>query len=219
MSFRVLSTKLLSPAQQQLMLNASIAFVHANFIETSPLDFTSEPYIENAIFTSKNALKAIENKHIKIKNVFCVGLKTSELAKAKNINVLVIANTADKLADIILKKHSNKEFTFFCGESRLGKLPDKLRKNAIKLQEIVVYATKKTPKLFAGSYDGVLFFSPSAVESYMQLNSLEKSIAFCIGETTAKEASKYTDQLIKANSPSVENVLVQVIKYVKQQVN
>lgn len=219
MSFRILSTKLLTATQQQLLLNANIAFVHANFIETKPLEFTSDAIIENAIFTSKNALKAIQNKPVQIKNVFCVGIKTKAFAEANNLNVIEQANNAEELADIIVKNYTESAFTFFCGTKRHPSLPNKLKENGILLKEIIVYTTKLAPKKFSGDYDGILFFSPSAIESFVQLNTLDNSTAFCIGQTTAKEAIKHTEKIITATKPSVENVLVQVIKYAKEQIN
>ncbi len=219
MSFRILSTKLLTASQQQLLLNANIAFVHANFIETKPLEFTSEAQIENAIFTSKNALKAIQNKPIEIKNVFCVGNKTKAFAEVNKLNVIEKAHNAEELADIIIKNYAENAFTFFCGTKRHPSLPNKLQKNGISLKEIIVYTTNLVPKKFSGDYDGILFFSPSAVESFIQINTLDNTIAFCIGQTTAKEAKKHTEQIITATKPSVENVLVQVIKYAKEQIN
>lgn len=215
MSFRILSTKLLNVSQQHLLLNADIAFVHANFIETVPVDFKTENHIENAIFTSKNAFKAVENRNIQIKNVFCIGTKTAASAKNKNINVVATANNASELAELILKNYAVKKFVFFCGESRLAILPDKLKENGIALNEVVVYSTKMIPKRFTGHYDGVLFYSPSGVESFLKLNSLNGTVAFCIGKTTAGAAEKYADEIITATVPSVENVLVQVIKYAR----
>ena len=53
---------------------------------------------------------------------------------------------------------------------------------------------------------GVLFYSPSTVESYMQENSADK-IAFCIGESTASEARKHFKNVKVANMPSAESLL------------
>ena len=58
-----------------------------------------------------------------------------------------------------------------------------------------------------------MFFSPSGVKSFSIKNKINNAIAFCIGETTANEAKKITQNIIIANKASIENVLVQVIKY------
>ncbi|XLS29402.1 uroporphyrinogen-III synthase [Flavobacteriaceae bacterium M23B6Z8] len=219
MSFRVLSTKLLSPSQQQLLLNANIAFVHASFIRIERLPFDCEAVVENAIFTSKNALLAVVEKSVEVQNAFCVGPKTRNLAETKGYTVLESARDAESLAKVLIEKYAHKTFVFFSGAKRRDILPEILRSHEVSFREVTVYNTVLTPKTFSGSYDGILFFSPSAVESYVKYNSLHVTPCFCIGETTAIAAKKYNDQVIVANTPSVENVLIQVIKYSKENTN
>ena len=59
---------------------------------------------------------------------------------------------------------------------------------------------------------GILFYSPSTVESYIQKNSTDK-VAFCIGETTAREARKHFDKVEVAKVPTVESVIELVNSY------
>jgi uroporphyrinogen-III synthase len=51
-----------------------------------------------------------------------------------------------------------------------------------------------------------MFYSPSTVQSYLQENDADK-IAFCIGETTAKEAKKRFKDVRVAKVPTVESVI------------
>ena len=51
-----------------------------------------------------------------------------------------------------------------------------------------------------------MFFSPSTVSSFIQENTI-RPMAFCIGETTAKEARKYFKDVKTAQFPSVESVI------------
>ena len=51
-----------------------------------------------------------------------------------------------------------------------------------------------------------MFYSPSTVQSYRQENNAEP-IAFCIGETTAKEAKKHFKDVRIAKVPTVESVI------------
>lgn len=215
MSFRVLSTKILNAAQQQLLLNADVSFVHANFIQIKAIQFSSPLIVENAIFTSINALKIVLNHKITIQNCFCVGAKTKAFAASQNIQVIAFADDAQRLSNILTNEFAEKSFIFFCGAKRKDILPDRLKAKNISLKEIVIYDTYLVPKKMDSTYDGVLFFSPSAVESYVQLNSLSNTIAFCIGNTTAASAQKHTHKIITANNPSIENVLAQVIKHSK----
>ena len=69
-----------------------------------------------------------------------------------------------------------------------------------------------SPDTLSDEISGVLFYSPSGIESYLQENNTKK-VAFCIGETTAEEARKHFDTVEVANMPSVESVLELVNTY------
>lgn len=209
----ILSTKILSIAQKELLLNANIGFVEYSAIEIELLDIDLHPKIKNVIFTSKNAIKAIQNSKLTIENCFCVGEKTKKLLEANKYNVVEVAQNATELAKIIVKKYTKEHFLFLCGNHRRDELPLILKENGIQLKEKIVYKTNKNIKGFNRLFDGIFFFSPSGVESYCATNDLRSSIAFCIGNTTASEAKKYTSNIIIANKPTVENVIVQAVKY------
>ncbi|QLE01242.1 uroporphyrinogen-III synthase [Galbibacter sp. BG1] len=211
----ILSTKKLTPDQKKLLQTADINCIDENFIEIKPITFESSVEIENAIFTSKNAVKSILDHNITIKNCFCVGDKTEALLKENGFSVVEKAYQAKALAERIVENHSDKDFTLFCGNIRREELPKLLGKNQIKLEEIEVYKTKLTSKNMIRTFDGVLFFSPSAVESYAQRNLFEDTTVFCLGKTTEAAARKHTNNIITANRTTVENVLVQVIKHFK----
>ncbi|MBT8318657.1 MAG: uroporphyrinogen-III synthase, partial [Gramella sp.] len=144
----------------------------------------------------------------------CVGDKTAAYATEIGLQVIEKVENAEALASKILKDHSKKEFYFFSGNKRRDELPALLEKNNIKLKELRVYNTNLNLKEFKSEFDGIMFFSPSGVESYTSKNLL-KTTAFCIGETTASEAKKYTDNIIVAAKPSVENVIAKVVSNLK----
>ena len=75
---------------------------------------------------------------------------------------------------------------------------------------MVSYLTLMTPDKLKSSYDGLLFFSPSGIESYLQKNKPGTEVAFCIGGTTAGAARKAFQRVVEAKSPSVEAVLQSV---------
>ena len=123
-----------------------------------------------------------------------------------------MAENASELAETLVKKHQNESFLFLCGNKRRAELPDTLIKNNVQYKELEVYRTNLNPKGFQRDFDGILFFSPSGIRSYLLENNIANSTLFCIGETTAKEAKKHTEHIIIANKPTVENVLVHAIK-------
>lgn len=208
----VLTTKQLTKSQESLLFNAGIAWVSYNAIQ---IEFNKNlelpPTIENAIITSKNAWLAVKEK-TKIEKAFVVGSKTEKIIKKANIDIVEKANNAKELANQIIKNHAEKSFIFPCGNKRRNELPKMLQQHQVELEEIEVYQMKLNPKKFEQEFDGILFFSPSAVQSFFQLNKSKNEIAFCIGKTTANEAKKYTSALKIANQPTVENVIVQVVK-------
>ncbi|GAA4110345.1 uroporphyrinogen-III synthase [Aquimarina addita] len=219
----VLSTKKLSTAQQELLLNAGIGLVEYNAldIELVPIDLSEN--IKNGIFTSKNAVRAMLNLNIayssddfKIQNTFCVGEKTKLFLETNGQKVLETAETAADLAKIISKKYKNEQFSFFCGNLRRDELPLILKNNSVRLKEYIVYRTHLNSKIFNRIFDGILFFSPSGVQSYVRTNRIGDSVVFCIGNTTASEAKKYTQTVCVANKATIENVIVQVVKYFKK---
>lgn len=209
----VLSTKILEPHQKQLLLNADISLVEYNAIKIEFIDFNpGKKRIKNAIITSKNAAKAIIRKNLIIENCFCVGEKTASFLKKYKYTISEIADYGIALAAIITKKYPDEKFSFFCGDKRREELPYILKENSIDLEEIQVYKTLLNPKEFQQEFDGVMFFSPSGVKSFFSKNEIKNSTAFCIGTTTASEAKKFTDTIIIATKPSMENVIVQVVK-------
>jgi len=97
----------------------------------------------------------------------------------------------------------------------MDEIPKTLQQENINFQEIEVYKTSLNPQGFSQEFDGILFFSPSAVQSFTAKNKLTGITAYCIGNTTALEAQKHTNNIIIATKPTIENVIVQVVKYSK----
>ncbi len=209
----VLSTKKLSLPQKGLLLNSGMGFTEYNAITIAFIKQNSTAHIANAIFTSKNAVKAILDSEISVSNCFCVGENTKKLLQKNDLKVIEVAQNATNLAKTIVKKYKNEDFSFFCGNLRRNELPELLKQNNINFNEHIVYNTHLNTKKFSRFFDGVLFFSPSGVQSYVSENTLDQSVAFCIGNTTASEAKKYCKTIVIANKPTVENVIVQVVKY------
>lgn len=215
----ILSTKKLALHQKELLLNSGMALVTYDAIKIKPIDFDLETNrIENAIFTSKNAIKAIENRKLNIQHCFCVGEKTAAAARKLGFHILEIADNAKELSEEIIRKYHNKEFQFFSGDMRRDELPEILKKNDIKFKEITVYSTALNFKTFESQFDGIMFFSPSGVQSFTGNNKLDTK-AFCIGETTAAEARKHTSEVIIASKPSIENVIAKVVSEYKKTKN
>lgn len=214
----ILSTKKLSENNKQKLLDHSISLVEENFIETKNKEFKLVNINENLIFTSQNAvLSLLQNPNwesLKSKAVFCVGLKTKELLTEKGFNVVAFTGYAADLGEIISLIYSKESYTFFTGNLRRDILPNTLHENEITFNEIEVYETNLTSKKITSKNDGILFFSPSAVESYLKLNDIKDEVCFCIGESTSEALeAKNIQKIIIAEKPTVENVINEVIEH------
>ena len=186
----IVSTKKLLPLQKQLLSDAGISVLEEDFIETKIKNFELSKVHENLIFTSQNAVQSIlqhsKCDELKGKSVFCVGMKTKELLTENGFDVVAYTGYASDLAEIISLIYSSESFTFFSGNLRRDVIPNTLKENGITFNEIEVYETNITSKKMTSKQDGILFFSPSGVESYFKLNSIKDETCFCIGETTAE---------------------------------
>lgn len=209
----ILSTKKLSTSQRERLLNAKLSVVHVDFIATETLPFqTPQQPIENAIFTSQSGVNAVFNKGIEIKSSFCVGKHTEKLLIENKASVNYTGANAEELGNYLVTNKTDNTYYYFCAQERLDTLPNILTQNNINWHEIPVYKTIKTPKKYDQQFDGVLFFSPSGVESFFNTNPIPVH-SFCIGNTTAKALHKYTQNYTVASKPSVVNVLIKAIKH------
>ena len=217
---RVLSTKKLQPNQKQYLLNAGLSVVEADFIGIAYKPFQVNTITQNVIFTSQNAFKSfLLNDAIEVfkdSNIFCVGSKTKQLIESNGYKVFASAEYAENLARIIIAGHFAENFTFFSGSMRTDTLPDALAKANVNYFEVEVYETVLTSNKISAQLDGILFYSPSGIESYLKENTITNQTCFCIGTTTAAALSGVTHSIVLANKPSIENVIVQCINYYKQ---
>lgn len=216
----LLSTKLLSIEQKTILNIAGLQFQEYEAIKVHFKEFQLDDNFDHYIFTSQNAVKSFLNqeshylKNKKLtKSCFCVGEKTKLLLEENGQKVIKMTQNASELGHFISKNHKNDSFLFFCGNRRLNDLPEILVKHKLHFKELEVYQTELNPQQFSESFDGILFFSPSGVQSYTLANDLGSSTAFCIGETTAKEAALHTESIVVADSATIESLLKKVIFY------
>jgi len=223
LSTRPIDAPLINEAKHQ---NIEIDIL--SFIETVPIrSIEVQQEIENAllkssavVFTSMNAVEAVANEldgHQPDWRIYSIGNTTRQLVK-KYFGEEAIAGSAEsaaELAELIVEEDNSDDIFFFCGEQRRDELPDILRSNDIDVNEIVVYQTIQVKHKIEKTYHGILFFSPSAVQSFFSNNKIsDKTILFAIGNTTATEIKKYTNnKIITGDEPSKENLVMEMIRY------
>ncbi|MBO6585619.1 MAG: uroporphyrinogen-III synthase [Gracilimonas sp.] len=146
------------------------------------------------IFTSKKAVKAIKPafKDLEVPDhIFAVGSKTAGMLEELNLEVTIpdeynVVALAKKMKELELKN-----VTHFCGNLKAGDL-NKLLGEDVNLTSVEVYRTKLAPHtLNISNYDGIVFMSPSAVESFSERNEINGTAkVFCIGPTTEAAATE-----------------------------
>lgn len=222
----ILSTRPLDDSLIEQAKQSGIEVDVLSFIETEPIQSTEvQQEIANAllqssavVFTSMNAVEAVADELHGQKpdwKIYSIGNTTKRLVKKYfgEGSILGTANSAAELAEMIAVEGKNDEVIFFCGDQRRDELPDILRSNDINVNEIIVYETTAVPHQIEKQYHGILFFSPSAVESFFANNKIgDKTILFAIGNTTANEIKKYSNnKIIIGDEPGKENLVTKMI--------
>ena len=208
----IYSSKTLSVGQKDLFADY-INVDSSDFVKTTPNRINPtllKSSHEHVIITSKNCVNAILNNcpadELKFKTIYCVGRRTKKLIEQKIGPVSISAKNAKTLAGKLVEALEGQEVSYFCSDIRMDDLPYILSKHNIKVNEIIAYSTKlEAPKL-TESIEGVLFYSPSTIESFLKNNS-PTCTAYCIGESTAKEAAKHFEDVRVAKIPTVESVI------------
>lgn len=182
-----------------------------------PADITAQSINKHIVLTSISGVKAFlqiaKQLPLNVADyvVYCISRGTNEYAVASGLNIKSTAPNASALADEILKDAEVKAVTHVSSNLRRDELSDKLNNAGVAVQDVIAYRTEFTPVVLEASYDAIIFFSPSAVDSFLTLNPLKTVPCFCIGKTTADHArQKGYQQTYFADAPS-ENILLQTI--------
>ena len=220
---RPLEDSLVKEAKQK-----GIAIDMLSFIETEPIqNINVQQEVEQAllqsatiVFTSMNAVDAVVNykeEHQPDWRIYCIGTTTNKLVKNYfgEETIAGTANSAAELAELIAADRYDEEVIFFCGDQRRDELPDILRNNDIEVNEIVVYQTIAVPHRVEKKYNGILFFSPSAADSFFSNNKVVgQTVLFAIGNTTATVIKKYSNnKIIISDEPGKENLVGKMMEY------
>jgi len=224
----ILSTR---PLPAYLIDEAAAQGIHVSvqsFIDTEPIQSVEvQQEIEQAllqsatiVFTSMSAVEAVAEQMDDEQPdwmIYCIGNTTQQLAKKYfgETSIAGTANDAASLALLIAEEADTDSVIFFCGDQRRDELPDILRNNDIDVDEIMVYQTIATPKVLKQNYNGILFFSPSAVQSFFSANKIDKDTTlFAIGNTTKASIKKYSNNnVLISDAPGKENLLEKAIHY------
>ena len=171
-----------------------------------------------AVFTSVNAVSPVKDicNTDPVWDIYCIGGATKKAIESAFPRSTIVATAASgsNLADEAIENKPSS-VVFFCGNIRRDELPNKLKEVNIPVEELVVYSNTPVHRKLERDYDGILFLSPSAVESYFSSNTpANDTVLFAIGNTTADAIKKYGERpLIICASPSKEDLVRTAIDY------
>jgi uroporphyrinogen-III synthase len=147
------------------------------------------------ILTSINGVKwlkkGLEGNGMKLPSgltALCVGKKTATRAaeQLKAVPFFITENSIELLNVIKKNFETGIRFIYPCAKARMDLLPEGMKAEGYELREFAVYETIATPVRIPEAFNVILFFSPSAVESFFSMNSWpEGALGLCVGETTA----------------------------------
>ncbi len=223
LSTRPLDADRIKAAGKQGVQIEELSFIETEAIQSIEVQQEIELALQESatiVFTSMNAVEAVAEYMTDEQPdwaIYCMGNSTQELVKkyfGEHSIVGTGANAAE-LAEQIVEDAANDMVIFFCGDQRRDELPDILQNNDIEVQEIEVYHTIPVTHKISKQYHGILFFSPSAVDSFFRNNLLPATtILFAIGNTTAAAIKKYCgNTVITGKEPGKDFLLTRALDY------
>ena len=227
---RLLSTRPVGAELREQAASSNILLEEKSFIYTEPIvDEKLKRQIQDlatqkitALFTSMNAVETVGKvAPTKLWRIGSIGHATKKLV-VKYFGEQSIVATGDDAKDLgenLISSASIEKVYFFCGNNRRDDLPLLLKSNGVAVHELVVYKTIEKAEKIHDVYDGILFFSPSAVSSFFENNTLsQKTTLFAIGNTTARALKPFTsNDVVIADKPGKKNLVNQAINYFTQQ--
>ena len=176
------------------------------------------------VFTSMNAVESVItmlDQQVPEWNIYCMGNTTAQIIREYfgEQSIAGTGNNAADLADAIIEAGETDEVVFFCGDHRRDELPGKLVEAGMDINEVVVYRTIPLHKKIEQEYHAILFFSPSAVDSYFTLNKpADETVLFAIGHTTAAAIKQYSNnKIITATIPGKDELVRKAINHFSEQ--
>ena len=208
----IYSTKTLTTSQR-LLFNESVVAESSDFIKISlnriKPQIIRNP-INNVIITNKHSVEALLHNfsavELQFKNIYCVGRTTKRLIEKRIGNIKHVEKNLKNLAEHLVEYIEGTEVTCFCGDNEIETFTNILEENNITVNVVEVYQTKYDAEKVNDTVEGILFFTPLAIKSYLKENDRDK-IAFCNGEKTAQEAKKRFEDVRIAKLPTVESVI------------
>jgi len=219
----IVSTRRLTQGGLARIEDSGLRLIQHDFIQKVidiPNTITGEDIHNHIVLTSKSGVKAflkiIDQLHLNKANytVSCIGHATKDYVHAAGLNMFATAPNASSLAEEICNDKAIRKVTHICSNLRRNELSEKLTLAEVSVHDVVAYRTLFSPVRMDQSYEALLFFSPSGVDSFLSANTLLQLPCFCIGQTTADHAKqKGYSQTFIPDVPAEETLLTLLLDY------
>lgn len=206
----ILSTKVLEQVSID-DLNPIADVLDYDILLIEPINPSSNNFHKNIIFTSyKGTLRGLEvlGDQAKDHHFFCVGKKSEEYLKSRDLEVYGFAYYSKDLAELLVENLGNSSFSYLCGKDRLDTLPEIFNSNNVSFEEVYTYRSEACENIPEGDFDIYLWFSPKGVSCFKgQVNP--DAVHICIGETTARTAMELfeKEKVFYPELPRMEDVM------------
>ena len=193
------------------------------FIQTRPLpserfsDLLPDQEGMQVILTSPRAVQTLAEAGYEGRGwqVWCLSGATRELV-LKHFPKATIAGMAGDARGLtpLISVAVGQRLYFACGNHRRDELPQRLTERGLRLEEVVVYETLLSPVKLNKVYDAILFFSPSAVHSFLLENRIEPgTVLFALGQTTGETLKEFLNPVVIAPEPDALSLINEVARY------
>ena len=231
----------------RILAENGFEIINLPLIETSAIDDLSDfdAKLENVgtydgiFITSVKAAQILADK-LREKNVsfdgkiYVLGRRSFDVLKTGNLDLVFSdeANTArEMLEKIAVENLADKNFLFVRGAESLRIVPEFLAKTSAKVDETIVYETRKIivgveeikslrEKFANREFTAACFFSPSAAHSFLEqfgAEVLHQIVIATIGKTTAEffERRNLSVEFVSSKA-SAEDFAVELIDYLRR---
>jgi uroporphyrinogen-III synthase len=216
-ALRKLSVSSIESLHQQKIQITDSDFVSIRYLNTIDLHTELEQSTVPLIFTSVHGVRATMEVIKKTKrpsftrSCYAIAGKTSQEAQKEGFTVCATASYGEEIAQAIIKNRE-KSVLHCTSEMRRFEIENTLSKASISYTPLHIYQKDFTPITLAQTYNAIICFSPSQIESFLTKNELHPATpVFCIGETTANHLRNRQHLAIIVSSGTSEESMVNTI--------
>lgn len=181
-------------ALKRFCVENKIEFIAQSLIDFKPILVSTIPFAEVVFFTSPRSVKFYleQTKIAKNQLVASVGIKTTQALQQNGIDVHFTGENATQpqAVAVSFKKWLGEKTVLF-PQSNISNRTMQQQLDEKQYTDLVVYETILTPQIIQPKPDLLVFSSPSNVEAFLKMNSLDESqLLFAFGTTTANHLKK-----------------------------